>query len=81
MVGNRNNIYKRKETNMRMSTNTKLLGLFSGFPARHFTDAIAQTLHENLPRRESLVFISARPEDYDDISNPAIIGTIKRDCL
>ncbi len=49
---------------MRMSTNAKLLGLFSGFPTHHFTDAIAQTLLENLPRRESLVFISARPEDY-----------------
>lgn len=44
--------------------NAGLLGLFSGFPAHHFPDAIAQTLRENLPRRESLVFISAWPGDY-----------------
>ena len=43
--------------------NAKLLGLFSGFPTHHFPDAIAQVLRENLPRRESLVFISAWPED------------------
>lgn len=42
--------------------NASLLGLFSGFPTRHFTDEIAQVLRENLPRRESLVFISACPE-------------------
>ena len=44
--------------------NASLLGLFSGFPTHHFTDAIARALRENLPRRESLVFISAWPEDY-----------------
>ena len=44
--------------------NASLLGLFSGFPTHHFTDAIAQALRENLPRRERLVFISAWPEDY-----------------
>ncbi|MDO5326998.1 MAG: Type 1 glutamine amidotransferase-like domain-containing protein [Clostridia bacterium] len=44
--------------------NAKLLGLFSGFPTRHFPEAIAQALRENLPKRESLVFISAWPEDY-----------------
>ena len=44
--------------------NASLLGLFSGFPAHHFTDEIALVLRENLPRRESLVFISAWPEDY-----------------
>ena len=49
---------------MRMSANARLLGLFSGFPAHHFSDAIAQTLRENLPRRERLVFISAWPEDH-----------------
>ena len=43
--------------------NAKLLGLFSGFPTRHFPDEIAQSLRENLPRRESLVFISAWPEE------------------
>lgn len=42
----------------------KLLGLFSGFPTHHFTDETALVLKENLPRRESLVFISAWPEDY-----------------
>ena len=44
--------------------NASLLGLFSGFPTRHFPDAIAGVLRENLPRRESLVFISAWPEDF-----------------
>ena len=43
--------------------NASLLGLFSGFPTHHFTDEIAQVLQENLRRRESLVFISAWPED------------------
>ena len=44
--------------------NASLLGLFSGFPTHHFPDAIAQALRAYLPRRESLVFISAWPEDY-----------------
>ena len=44
--------------------NARLLGLFSGFPAHHFTDGIAEVLRGNLPRRESLVFISAWPNDY-----------------
>lgn len=43
--------------------NARLLGLFSGFPTQHFTDEIARVLRENLPRRESLVFISAWPDD------------------
>ena len=41
-----------------------LLGLFSGFPTHHFPDAVAQVLRAYLPRRESLVFISAWPEEY-----------------
>ncbi|MBQ4425895.1 MAG: Type 1 glutamine amidotransferase-like domain-containing protein [Lachnospiraceae bacterium] len=44
--------------------NAKLLGLFSGFPTHHFPDEIALVLRENLPRRESLAFISAWPEDH-----------------
>ena len=44
--------------------NASLLGLFSGFPKHHFPDAIAQALRACLPRRESLVFISAWPEEY-----------------
>ena len=44
--------------------NASLLGLFSGFPTHHFPDAIAQALRAYLPRRESLVFISAWPEEY-----------------
>ncbi|MBQ7183535.1 MAG: Type 1 glutamine amidotransferase-like domain-containing protein [Clostridia bacterium] len=43
--------------------NARLLGLFSGFPTRHFTDEIARDLREELPRRESLVFISSWPQD------------------
>ena len=41
-----------------------LLGLFSGFPTHHFPDAVAQVLRAYLPRQESLVFISAWPEEY-----------------
>ena len=44
--------------------NAELLGLFSGFPTHHFPDEIAQVLRAYLPRRESLVFISAWPEEY-----------------
>lgn len=44
--------------------NAKLLGFFSGFPTRHFTDEIAEALRENLPVRDALVFISAWPQDY-----------------
>lgn len=44
--------------------NASLLGLFSGFPTHHFPDTIAQVLRAYLLRRESLVFISAWPEDY-----------------
>ena len=47
-----------------MPVNAALLGLFSGFPTHHFPDEIAQVLRKNLPRRESLVFISAWPEDH-----------------
>lgn len=43
--------------------NAELLGLFSGFPTHHFSDEIERVLRENLPRRESLVFISAWPEE------------------
>ena len=46
-----------------MNMNARLLGLFSGFPEHHFTEEIAQTLQDNLPRRDSLVFISAWPGD------------------
>ena len=54
--------------------NARLLGLFSGFPTHHFPDAITQVLRENLPRRESLVFVSAWPEDFarNDGDNTAV---------
>lgn len=44
--------------------NAKLLGFFSGFPTRHFTDHIAEVLNNELTVRNSLVFISAQPENY-----------------
>ncbi len=44
--------------------NASLLVLFSGFPTHHFPDEIARVLRESLLRRESLVFVSAWPEDY-----------------
>lgn len=45
--------------------NAKLLGLFSGFPTRHFPADIAERLKEELVIRDSLVFISAWPSDYE----------------
>lgn len=44
--------------------NAKLLGFFSGFPTRHFTDPIAEVLKEALDTRDSLVFISCQPDNY-----------------
>lgn len=45
--------------------NAKLLGLFSGFPTHHFPSDIAERLKEEILIRDSLVFISAWPADYD----------------
>lgn len=45
--------------------NAQLLGFFSGFPTRHFPDDIAKRLEEELVVRDSLVFISAWPSDYE----------------
>ena len=44
--------------------NAKLIGFFSGFPTRHFTDDIAEVLREELIVRDSLVFISTWPDDF-----------------
>ncbi len=44
--------------------NAKLLGFFSGFPTRHFTDSIAEVLKKVLTVRDSLVFISSMPDNY-----------------
>ena len=44
--------------------NAKLVGFFSGFPTRHFTDDIAEVLKEELNVRDSLVFISTWPDNY-----------------
>ena len=44
--------------------NTKLIGFFSGFPTHHFTDDIADILKQELVFRNSLVFVSAWPDDY-----------------
>lgn len=44
--------------------NAKLLGFFSGFPTRHFTDSIADVLKKELNVRDSLVFISSWPDDH-----------------
>lgn len=45
--------------------NAKLLGFFSGFPTRHFPADIARRLKEELVIRDSLVFVSAWPSDYE----------------
>lgn len=44
--------------------NARLLGFFSGFPARQFPADIAARLKEALPVRDRLVFISAWPSDF-----------------
>ena len=44
--------------------NAKLIGFFSGFPTRHFTDSIAEVLKEELTNRDSLVFISTWPDNF-----------------
>lgn len=43
----------------------RLLGFFSGFPSHHFPPAVGAWLREALTERESLVFVSAWPEDYE----------------
>lgn len=45
--------------------NAKVLGFFSGFPARHFPRDIAGQLNAELDVRDSLVFISAWPSDAE----------------
>lgn len=50
----------------------KLLGFFSGFPTRHFTDSIADVLKEELNNRDSLVFISAQPDNYEQNDDDSI---------
>ncbi len=44
--------------------NDRLLGFFSGFPGRSFPWYVARRLGEELTRRESLVFVSAWPDDF-----------------
>lgn len=44
--------------------NANLIVLFSGFPEHHFNDAHEAVLRENLPKRDSIVFISADSENY-----------------
>ena len=43
----------------------RMLGFFSGFPSHHFPREIAERLKESLIERESIVFVSAWPEDYE----------------
>ena len=42
----------------------RLLGFFSGFPSRRFPRSVAGRLARGMACRESLVFVSAWPEDY-----------------
>ncbi|MBE5782777.1 MAG: hypothetical protein E7329_05595 [Clostridiales bacterium] len=45
--------------------NASLLGFFSGFPTRHFTDSIAEILRQKLNVRDSLIFVSGWPDDCE----------------
>ena len=49
---------------MNTTINAHILGLFSGFPEHHFSDDIEKVLRDNLPKRDSIVFISADPENF-----------------
>ncbi len=49
---------------MSMNMNARIIGLFSGFPEHHFDDAHEKVLREYLPKRGSIVFISADPENH-----------------
>lgn len=49
---------------MGKSMRKELLGVFSGFPDHHFPEEIARRLREELTERESIVFITACPNDY-----------------
>ncbi len=43
----------------------RLLGFFSGFPSRHFPRDVAGRLAREMTQRDSLVFVSAWPGDYE----------------
>lgn len=43
----------------------QLLGFFSGFPTHHFPADIVERLKEELTVRDSLVFVSAWPSDFE----------------
>ncbi|MBO7531774.1 MAG: methyltransferase domain-containing protein [Lachnospiraceae bacterium] len=43
----------------------ELLGVFSGFPDHHFSEEITKRLRDELTVRKSIVFITARPLDYE----------------
>lgn len=45
--------------------NAQLIGFFSGFPTHHFPIDIAEQLREELTVRDSLVFVSAWPSDFE----------------
>ena len=59
----------------------RLLGFFSGFPNRIFTHEIAERLCDELLKRDSIVFVSAWPEDYkrNDIDSDDMHGLFE-DC-
>jgi len=42
----------------------RFLGFFSGFPSHRFPSDVAKRLSKELTHRESLVFVSAWPDDY-----------------
>lgn len=43
----------------------RMLGFFSGFPDHHFPEEIAKKLEKALDLRESIVLVSAWPEEHD----------------
>ena len=43
----------------------ELLAVFSGFPDHHFSAEITERLRKELPRRKSIVFISACPLEHE----------------
>lgn len=59
------NPYVKKLKNTGLATNALLLGFFSGFPTHHFPVNIIERLKKELTVRDSLVFVSAWPSDYE----------------
>ncbi|MBO7338568.1 MAG: hypothetical protein J6U66_00705 [Lachnospiraceae bacterium] len=61
----------------------EFLAVFSGFPEHHFSKEITERLRAELTERKSIVFITACPLDYEQMTTTATACTRclrSRDC-